>query len=134
MGESIDQGVEREIREETGLETKFKGILGMREMSVGFRFGQGDMYFPCLMDLVDKSKTEIQLQQHEIGCAEWMPFDKLDGLKYQAIAGYVVEELILPSVKEGKDITSVIDTMTMGKTEKEVRGQVHDYYTMTENC
>ena len=49
MGETLDQAVIREVMEETGIDTEFVGMLGLREIPDNFRHGQGDLYFPCLL-------------------------------------------------------------------------------------
>jgi len=40
INEFIGESVEREVKEETGIDAEFKGILGFREM-LNFRFGKG---------------------------------------------------------------------------------------------
>ena len=47
-GETIQTAAIREVWEETGVKSEFIGVLGFREQ-LNFRFGQGDLYFTCLM-------------------------------------------------------------------------------------
>ena len=52
-GESIQEGVAREVWEETGVKAKFDSIIGFKEQ-LAYRFGQPDLYFVCLLK-VDKT-------------------------------------------------------------------------------
>ena len=56
----------REVFEETGIESEFLGILGMREIHTNFRHGQGDLYFPCLLKLKDGASDKINMDSHEL--------------------------------------------------------------------
>jgi ADP-ribose pyrophosphatase YjhB (NUDIX family) len=47
-GETVEDAVVREVKEETGIDAGFIGIIGHREI-LNFRFGQGDIYYACLM-------------------------------------------------------------------------------------
>ena len=46
--EKLENGAIREVKEETGIDTDFLGILGMREITK-FRFNRGDLYLVCLL-------------------------------------------------------------------------------------
>lgn len=46
--EFIRDGVVREIKEETGIDCEFKGIIAAREIQ-NFKFGAPDLYFVCLL-------------------------------------------------------------------------------------
>ena len=59
LGETLDQAAEREVREETGIEAKFIGVLGIRELPGNFRHGQSDLYMPCLM-MAESTQIKIQ--------------------------------------------------------------------------
>ena len=71
MGETLYEAAIREVKEETGIDTIFKGVFGLRELT-NFRYGQGDLYFPCLMECV--GETTIQMQNSELSKCEWLPF------------------------------------------------------------
>ena len=58
MGESIGETAEREVWEETGIKAKHVGILAFREL-LKFHFDQQDMYFICLLELMESEKIEI---------------------------------------------------------------------------
>ncbi|CDW88551.1 nucleoside diphosphate-linked moiety x motif 6 [Stylonychia lemnae] len=68
QGETIEEASVREVFEETGIKSEFQGILGIREQ-LNFRFGQGDLYFPCMM-LAQNEK--IQRQEIELLDAQWI--------------------------------------------------------------
>ena len=78
--------------------------MGFREIEGGFRYGQGDLYFPCLMDI--DGSTEINMQESELSKCEWLEFKKLFDTEFYSIAHQVMTKLILPSV----DQQGVIDT------------------------
>ena len=100
MGESLEQGVIREVKEETGIDSEFVGIFGFREL-LNFRHGQGDLYFPCLMKSV--GSTELDMQTSELGKCEWMPFKDIRDIKFYSIANQIMTKHILPNVSnDGK--------------------------------
>ena len=48
-GETIHNGAVREVKEETGIDSKFIGVLGFREYPNSDKHDQGNLYFPCLL-------------------------------------------------------------------------------------
>ena len=74
LGESLDEAAVREVKEETGIDAEFLGVLGFREISHNFRHGQGDMYFPCLMKTKEGGNIEINMDHNELSECEWLPF------------------------------------------------------------
>jgi len=48
LHENLDDAVEREVLEETGVKSKFIGLLGMREIQK-FKFNTADLYFVCFL-------------------------------------------------------------------------------------
>jgi len=62
IGEHIAETAQREVFEETGIKSKFLGILAFRHMH-GFRYGCSDFYFSCLMkaesNVIKKCDQEI---------------------------------------------------------------------------
>ncbi|CAF4377266.1 unnamed protein product [Rotaria sp. Silwood2] len=76
MGESIENGVEREVFEETGIHAHFRGILAFT-YEAQFRFGHGDVYFCCLMSLNENEEDqEINYDPREIAACKWMSLDE----------------------------------------------------------
>lgn len=71
-GEHISDGVVREVREETGIETRFRGVVCFRHWH-GYRFGKSDIYFVCRLDPVSR---EIRRDPGEIEECLWMPVDE----------------------------------------------------------
>ena len=47
-GERISESSVRELREESGVEPEFVGVLGLREQ-VKFKYGVSDMYVSCIL-------------------------------------------------------------------------------------
>ena len=69
LGEEIESGVAREVREETGVIASFRSVLAARHQH-GAAFGRDDMYIVCLLR---PETSEIVIQQSEIGEAAWLP-------------------------------------------------------------
>lgn len=69
-GELISEAVEREVKEETGLDTEFHGILGMRDLN-SFNYGLCDFFFICLIGLKDHNQP-IVLDHTEIEEYQWL--------------------------------------------------------------
>jgi 8-oxo-dGTP diphosphatase len=70
-GEHLIDGVQREVREETGIETRFRALMGFRHWH-GYRFGKSDIYFVCRLDPLTE---EIHRQESEIDVCLWMPVE-----------------------------------------------------------
>ncbi len=68
-GEHIADAVIREVREETGISTKFMSLVCFRHWH-GYRFGKSDIYFVCRLSPLD---TTIRMQEEEIADCQWMP-------------------------------------------------------------
>ncbi|GJZ38948.1 NUDIX hydrolase 2-like protein [Tanacetum coccineum] len=88
-GEDICDAAVREVKEETGIDTKFVEILAFRQSHKSF-FDKSDLFFMCMLEPVS---FNIQKQEREIEAAEWMAFEeyaaqefvqKHDLLKYMA--------------------------------------------------
>lgn len=97
LGESLEQACVREVKEETGIDAEFCGVLGFREL-LPFRNGQGDLYFPCLM--MAKGSCEIVMQENEISQCEWLHFKDLRESEFFSIANQIMKDLILPNVSD----------------------------------
>ncbi|KAI8524895.1 hypothetical protein RHMOL_Rhmol13G0184900 [Rhododendron molle] len=69
-GEDICDAAVREVKEETGIDTKFVEILAFRQSHKSF-FEKSDLFFVCLLQPLS---FNIQPQESEIEAAQWMPF------------------------------------------------------------
>jgi len=78
--ENIFDAALRETKEETGLDTEFKGIVQFRHFHP-FRFmNSGDIYFICLLkydgEITDNGK-EFDVDKNEIDEIKWMDIDDM---------------------------------------------------------
>jgi 8-oxo-dGTP diphosphatase len=71
-GETIQQAVIREVKEETGLDITFEGILCCREMHP-YLFNTSDIFFICLCKCEDGQNIDI-IKGNELKECKW--FDK----------------------------------------------------------
>ena len=69
VGEHLVEGVVREVKEETGIETRFVSLACFRNMH-GYRYGRSDIYFVCRLTPLTH---EITMQAEEIDECLWMP-------------------------------------------------------------
>jgi 8-oxo-dGTP pyrophosphatase MutT (NUDIX family) len=72
QGEHLVDGVIREVREETGILTRFESLVCFRHWH-GYRFGKSDIYFVCRLSPLTQ---EITLQEEEIAESLWMPVEE----------------------------------------------------------
>ena len=70
VGEEISDVAKREVREETGIEAEFEGIVTFRHQT-GYRYGCSDFYFICLMHPVNEDQTINKCEQEIFEC-KWM--------------------------------------------------------------
>jgi len=84
-GETVRQGVEREVLEETGIRGEFQGLLAMREQ-IDFKYGAADLYMVCILKPSAQQEVDIQDTQ-EVSAARWIPLSEIttneDGCKYK---------------------------------------------------
>ena len=69
--ETLAQGAIREVKEETGIDATFQGIIAWRH-GHGLKIFKSDLYFCCVMRATSK---EITIQPAEISEARWIPYD-----------------------------------------------------------
>lgn len=72
MGEPLEAAVRREVWEETGIETRFEGVLGFATKHP-YRFGKSNAYFVCKLSPLTRV---IAIQDSdEIADAQWLTID-----------------------------------------------------------
>ncbi|KAD3338002.1 hypothetical protein E3N88_33523 [Mikania micrantha] len=71
-GEDICDAAVREVKEETGINTKFVEILAFRQSHKSF-FNKSDLFFMCMLQPIS---FDIQKQEREIEAAQWMAFEE----------------------------------------------------------
>jgi len=71
-GEDLHQIACREVKEETGVDTEFVGVVCFRHMH-NFRYGCSDFYFVCHLRPLTK---EIKIDESEIADCRWMKVDE----------------------------------------------------------
>eukprot|EP00549_Striatella_unipunctata_P002186 CAMPEP_0118673422 /NCGR_PEP_ID=MMETSP0800-20121206/310_1 /TAXON_ID=210618 ORGANISM="Striatella unipunctata, Strain CCMP2910" /NCGR_SAMPLE_ID=MMETSP0800 /ASSEMBLY_ACC=CAM_ASM_000638 /LENGTH=298 /DNA_ID=CAMNT_0006568477 /DNA_START=295 /DNA_END=1191 /DNA_ORIENTATION=- len=89
LGEQLDQAVEREVLEETGIQCEFKSVVAMRHTH-NLQFGRSDLYFVCRLQPVeskDPADGTILVpvpvpQAGEIESAAWIPLKEFKEMVY----------------------------------------------------
>ena len=71
-GEGLEEGVVREVLEETGVSTRFDAVVCLRNLH-DYRYGKSDIYFVCRLTPLS---LEITMQAEEIEDCLWMPLDR----------------------------------------------------------
>ncbi|KAG5516249.1 hypothetical protein RHGRI_037070 [Rhododendron griersonianum] len=98
-GEDICDAAVREVKEETGIDTKFVEILAFRQSHKSF-FEKSDLFFVCLLQPLS---FNIQPQESEIEAAQWMPFEEYTAQQFvqkNEVLKYVSDVCL--SKREGK--------------------------------
>jgi 8-oxo-dGTP diphosphatase len=102
-GEHLVDAVMREVREETGIHTRFRALMGFRHWH-GYRYGKSDIYFICRLEPLTK---EIQIQESEIDESMWIPLERyladenVGIFNKQMVAAAVRGEGLVPGWFEG---------------------------------
>ncbi|KAF8032690.1 hypothetical protein BT93_D1573 [Corymbia citriodora subsp. variegata] len=79
--EEIFEGVVREVKEETGIDTEFIEIIGFRHAH-DVAFNKSDLFFICMLRPLS---TQIMIDDVEIQAAKWMPL--VEFVKHQLVQG-----------------------------------------------
>ncbi|GLT31039.1 hypothetical protein SLA2020_058060 [Shorea laevis] len=72
QGEDIFKAVVREVKEETGIDTEFLEVLGLRQSHKSF-FEKSDLFIICMLRPLS---FDLQMQEQEIDAVQWMPFEE----------------------------------------------------------
>ncbi|KAL3743316.1 hypothetical protein ACJRO7_018592 [Eucalyptus globulus] len=79
--EEIFEGVVREVKEETGIDTEFIEVIGFRHAH-SIAFNKSDLFFICMLRPLS---TQIMIDDDEIQAAKWMPL--VEFVEHQLIQG-----------------------------------------------
>jgi ADP-ribose pyrophosphatase YjhB (NUDIX family) len=150
IGESIDAAAIREVQEETGINTKFRHVLGFRQTHGGAH-GRSDMFIICLLDPEESLDAngnvqipEPRAQEHEIEIAAWLPFDEYRAMVKGDLnaqgghpmmmhivdvmdAGYAINQRMVSSIIPGRQPNAIyypVHTKTLRFDGKSPRTQV----------
>lgn len=98
-GEDISGGAEREVKEETGVDTKFKGVIAIRH-SHGALHDKSDLFHICLLEA---RSDQITVQTDELAGAQWIDLESyLDQPRYAASPLYTMINEAIRAVVEGR--------------------------------
>ena len=86
FSEQISTAAIREVKEETGIDTKFVGIVAWRHGRQADSEGVSDIAFCCLLKPLNHS---IVIQEREITAACWMPYAEFKKIARHACAQFL---------------------------------------------
>jgi NADH pyrophosphatase NudC (nudix superfamily) len=92
LGEKLEEGVMREVFEETGVSTHFDGVLALASTHP-YKFGKSNIYMVCRLTPLS---TDIAIQDtDEIEDAKWiMPDVFLNDVNNSVFNKYLVKSLL----------------------------------------
>ncbi len=96
VGEYVSEAAIREVREETGVNTIFKGILSVREKK-NYYFGRNDIYF---VTLLEAQSTEINMCEIEVSKCEWVHVEEWAKQNFRVETQRIVCEIARDLIKE----------------------------------
>jgi 8-oxo-dGTP pyrophosphatase MutT (NUDIX family) len=126
-GEYLSEAVEREVREETGIEAKFKGILTLREKRV-YNFGRNDIYFVCLLEPISK---DINMCEVEVAHCKWIDIEEWSSQKFEVQIQQIICEMareLLETYEKSRD--SYLENVLISKEVKVNLPNVKTVHTM----
>ncbi|MCM3737686.1 NUDIX hydrolase [Bacillus cytotoxicus] len=91
-GETIDQAVQREVLEETGIATSVKGIMGVRSGVI-----QGEVSDNMIIFLLEPKGEDIIIQERELSEGEFLfPKDIIHDENASVLIKYLLEAMPAP--------------------------------------
>lgn len=81
-GENIEQAVEREVKEETGIDAKFKSINGIVNEVV---FNKGNIVLHSVIFVCNVSTSNFNIKESEEGELRWIELKNLDEIRQEMI-------------------------------------------------
>ena len=127
VGEYLDEAVVREVFEETGIKSNFKGVLGFREKKP-YNFGRNDLYFFCLLE---PENEEINQCQDEIAKSRWIPIQEFVDADTRVDTQKRISKLakkVLEYIEEGKSLDDMCWPREEAKTNLETYKSIHPIY------
>ena len=92
-GESFEEAVEREIREECGLQTSCRSVLSFWHRH-GLTWGQSDLYYVARLELATEDELPTPTPQpDEISEVIWMPIDEFMATQDHPLIRAVLEKV-----------------------------------------
>ena len=115
LGEQLDEAAEREVLEETGIETTFHSVLGFRQTH-GMANGRSDLFFVCRLDPKEQTDESGQAiipepvpQENEIEKAAWVPLDEYRAMiNDKKTGGHPTMRHIIDVLDEGRKIEKMV--------------------------
>ena len=102
-GEHLADAVVREVKEETGVESRFESLVCFRHWH-GYRYGKSDIYFVCRLRPLSQ---KITMQAEEIQECLWMPVEEF-------LSSETVSEFNKWIVREGLESPGMVLTSVDG--------------------
>jgi 8-oxo-dGTP pyrophosphatase MutT (NUDIX family) len=91
--EDLHKAAIRELKEETGIDGKFIGIMGIRHLH-GYLNGKSDLFFICVLEPLT---FDITIQEDELIACEWLSID--DYFQQDFFKGKPLQEMINRDIK-----------------------------------
>ncbi|KAJ8754384.1 hypothetical protein K2173_002835 [Erythroxylum novogranatense] len=115
QGEDFCMAAIREVKEETGIDTKFLQVLAFSQTHQTF-FGKSDLFFVCVLQPLS---FDIKKQESEVEAAQWMPIESYAAQPYNQrheSFKYVSEICLAKSRGEYNGFAPVSMKTSSGKT------------------
>lgn len=103
VGERIEDGVMREVLEETGVHTRFEGLVGLGHVSSWFQH-KPSLYFVCRLTPLSR---RIEVDEVEIAEALWMPVEEF--LASEHVASFNKEVVQVALSREVSLVPSILE-------------------------